>query len=201
MNTSTTWSGQDPTLSAGPQDDFGQYLALDMGIPSMADGLNFDFPDFGTQENGNGQMMHHDGGEAMDTTGMEGDMAMLGHKEQLMRTQMLPSTSASSHSTITSTSVERQHDNSLVELDAQIQYLQQQRHQQQQRQIQDQNRNYYAQQRMVPPTPNSAQMHGNAQFYMQSDPQQEAQFEGYRLRLKEQEVFILFVGYLWYILT
>jgi hypothetical protein len=79
---------------------------------------------------------------------------------------------------------------SLSELDAQIQYLQHQRHQQQQRHIQEQQRNYYAQNRIIPPTPNSIEMHGNnSQFYSQSDTQQQqAIYDRFRMQVKEQEV-------------
>lgn len=171
-------------MSSAPQDDF-QFL--DMGMSNLGDGLNFDFPDFSVQENG--QMLHHDGGEAMDTSGMEGEMNLLNHKAGMMQPQMVPSTSAPGHSTIPSAPAEMPQDSSIVELDAQIQYLQQQRHNQQQRRIQEQQRNFYVHQNMVPPTPNSAEMHGNAQFYHQSgDSQQSAMYERFQLRLKENEV-------------
>lgn len=201
MNTSTTWSGQDPTLSSASQDDFQQFL--DMGMQNIGDGLNFDFADFSAQENANinGQMLQHDGGDAMDTSGMEGDMAMLNHKDAtMMQPQIIPSTSASGHSTIASAPISIPiPNNSLIELDAQIQYLQQQRHQQQQRQMQEQQHNFYVHQRMVPPTPNSVEMHSNGQFYPQNESQQTEMYERFQLRLKEQEVSsqVLSVCSLW----
>ena len=83
-------------------------------------------------------------------------------------------------------------DNSLVEIDAQIQYLQLQRQQQQQRIVQEQHQNYYVphNNRVVPPTPNSIEMHsGERQLYQQQhDPQQQAMFDSYQMRLREQEV-------------
>lgn len=84
-------------------------------------------------------------------------------------------------------------DNSLVEIDAQIQYLQLQRQQQQQRIVQEQHQNYYVphNNRVVPPTPNSIEMHsGERQLYQQQhDPQQQAMFDSYQMRLREQEVW------------
>lgn len=92
-------------------------------------------------------------------------------------------------------------NNNILDLDAQIHFLQQQRHQQQmqvqaaerqrqqqgQQQQQQHQQNFYAQQRMVPPTPNSMEMHGNvnSQYYAQAD---QAYGSRYQLRLKDQEV-------------
>jgi hypothetical protein len=79
-------------------------------------------------------------------------------------------------------------NDSLVELDAQIQFLQHQRHQQQQRQLQEQQRNFYAQQRMIPPTPNSVELHSaTSQYYRQQDGQQNM-YERYQMQGKEQDV-------------
>jgi hypothetical protein len=100
-------------------------------------------------------------------------------------------TTATTHPTMHAAALAHSHpsNENLADLDAQIQYLQHQRQQQQQRQIQEQQRNFYAQSRMIPPTPNSTEMHGNnSQFYSQSDPQQQAIFERYRMQVKDQEV-------------
>jgi hypothetical protein len=163
MDSSAMWNSQDPTLSVPSQDDF-QFL--DMGINNLNDPLQFEYQDF-TELQG------------QDTT---------------MQEHMPSMTTASSQPSISGAPLNGHpsHNDSLVELDAQIQYLQHQRHQQQQRQIQEQQRNYYAQNRMIPPTPNSVEMQGTtSQFYPQSDSQQQAVFERFRMQVKEQEVSLL----------
>jgi hypothetical protein len=203
MDSTSAWNGPDPNLSSTPHDDFQQFLDMG-GMNGLNDGLNFDFQDFGGQNNG--QMLHQESGEPMDTR-MDVDVTILGHKDTMMGSQMPPMTSAPAHSSIVSTPIDRGHSSSdsLVELDAQIQFLQQQRqqhqqrqlqeqqHQQQQQQQQQQQRNqFYAHNRMVPPTPTSMEMHGaNSQFYPQSDPQQQAIYDRYQMRMKEQEVYTL----------
>lgn len=192
MDSTSAWNSQDPNLSSNPHDDFQQFL--DMGMNGLNDGLNFDFQDFDGQNNG--QMLHQDGGEPMDTR-MDINVAILGHKDTMMQPQMSAMTSAPPHSSIVGTPIDRRHSSSdsLVELDAQIQFLQQQRQQHQQRQLQEQQQQqqqrnqFYAHNHMVPPTPNSIEMHSaNNQFYPQSDPQQQAMYERYQMRMKEQEV-------------
>jgi hypothetical protein len=182
MDSSVGWNGQDPTLSG--QNDFQQFL--DMGINDLGDSLQFDFQDFNNQHNQAGQIMHQNEGESMDTR-MEGT----GGQDTTMQEHMPAMTTATSHPSIPSTPIAHSHpsSDSLVELDAQIQYLQHQRQQQHQRHMQEQQRNFYAQNRMIPPTPNSVEMHGgNSQYYAQSDPQQQAMYERFRMQVKEQEV-------------
>jgi hypothetical protein len=182
MDSTAAWNGQDPNLSSAPQDEFQQLL--EMGMSNYNDGLGFDFQDYG-QNNG--------GGEAMDTR-MDVDVRLLGHKDVMMQGQMPPMTTSGGHLTlaIAGAPIEHGHSSDSLELsalDAQIQYLQQQRQQHQQRQMQEQQRNFYAQSRMVPPTPNSIEMHSaNNQFYPQSDPQHQAMYDRYQMRLKEQDV-------------
>jgi hypothetical protein len=193
MDSTSSWNGQDPNLSSTPHDDFQQFL--DMGMNGLNEGLNFDFQDFSGQNNS--QMLHQEGGEPMDTR-MDVDVGILGHKDTMMQSQMPPMTSAPAHSTVAGTPIDRGHSSSdsLVELDAQIQFLQQQRQQHQQRQLQEQQQHqqqqrnqFYAHNRMVPPTPNSIEMHSASnQFYPQSDSQQQAMYERYQMRMKEQEV-------------
>lgn len=190
MDASSPWNGQDQNLSSASHDDF-QFL--DIGMNNLNDGLNFDFQDYNGQHNG--QMLHQEGGGGIDTR-MDIDVGILEHKDTVMRGQMPPMSTAPAHSSIAGPPLDRGHSStdSLVELDAQIQYLQQQRQQHQQRQLQEQQQrnNYYAHNRMVPPTPNSIEMHSaNNQFYSPTDPQQQALYERYQGRLKEQEVCIL----------
>lgn len=141
------------------QDDFQQFL--DLGMSNLGDSLQFDFPEWANAEqNGAGR----DGGDAMDMRmdGVNGDFAQKGMLMQASTTTMLPS----NHSTIPNTPVEQGHAPAdLSQLDAQIEYLQQQRSHQQQLQLQTQQRNYYASTQMVPPTPNSIEMHGNMAQY------------------------------------
>jgi len=160
--------------------------------------LNFDFPDFNSAHNGS--MMQQDRGDAMDTT-LDGDIGLLGvAKDTMMRDHLPPMTTASSISMMTTAPIDniQPASNSLVDLDAQIHFLQQQRNQQAQRQIQQQQqqqqmhqqRNYYApHDGMIPPTPNSTEMHSaSSHFYPQSDPQHEAMFDRYQMRMKEADV-------------
>lgn len=149
----------------------------------MAVGLQFDF-DFNQQQSQDQQMMHQDGMDSMNT-GMAGN-----HQVGLdgsMHDHMSSMTTASSHSAILGTPVVHPHTSteSLTHLDAQIQYLQQQKHEQQLRQSQEQQRNFYVQNRIIPPTPNSMEIHGaNQHFYSQAE-QPPSVFEPYRLREQE----------------
>jgi hypothetical protein len=79
-----------------------------------------------------------------------------------------------------------QKNDSLVEMDAQIRYLQQQRQRQRQPQIQEQQQTYYANKKTVPPTPDSTEMHGTRQTYSAADVQNT--YERHQSRIKEQEV-------------
>ncbi|KAF7878988.1 hypothetical protein EAF04_000190 [Stromatinia cepivora] len=181
MDTSGVWNTQDSSLSVPSQDDFQQFL--DLNMHNMAGGLQFDF-DFNQQQSQNQQMIHQDGMESMDT-GMAGN-----HQVGLdgsMHEHMPSMTTASSHSAILGTPVVHPHTSteSLTHLDAQIRYLQQQKHEQQLRQSQEQQRNFYVQNRMIPPTPNSMEIHGaNQHFYSQAE-QPPSVFEPYRLREQE----------------
>ncbi|RFU28769.1 hypothetical protein B7463_g7564, partial [Scytalidium lignicola] len=178
------WNGEDPTLPTSSHDDFQQFLDMNLG-----ESLNFEYHDFNSQQGQ--QLMHGDGGEQMDTA-MANDGMGMPQKDAIMQDHMTPMTMPTSHPTIPSASPmahEHPATESLVELDAQIQYLQQQRHQQQQRQLQEQQRNFYTQNGIIPPTPNSMEMHGqNGQFYSQLDNQQQAMYERFRMQLKEQDL-------------
>ena len=193
MDTSGVWNSQDPTLSVPSQEDFTQFL--DLGMGNLSDALQFDFQDFSTQQSGQApHLVHQHAPDAMDHTGLENGGAVV--HDTTMQEHMPSMTAATSHPSIIGPPVNHAHPSSesLVELDAQIQYLQHQRQQRQQqqqaqRQMEEQQRNYYAQNRMIPPTPNSMELHGaTSHFYPQSDPQQQAMYERYRMQLKDQEV-------------
>jgi hypothetical protein len=79
-----------------------------------------------------------------------------------------------------------QKNDSQVEMDAQIRYLQQQRQRQQQRQIREQQQTYYANKKTVPPTPDSTEMHGTRQTYSAADVQNT--YERHQSQIKEQKV-------------
>ncbi|CZR50865.1 related to phosphorus acquisition-controlling protein [Phialocephala subalpina] len=188
MDSSGVWNGQDPTLSVSSQDDFQQFLDMG-GMSNLGEGLPFEFQDFSAPQ-GQRQMMNQDEGESMDAA-MENGRGMMG-QDTTMQDQMPAMTTSTSHPGILGSPLNNGHgsNESLSDLDAQINFLQQQRHNQQQRQIQEQQRNFYAQQRMgVPPTPQSIEMHSNPnQFYQQhSDPQQQAMYERFRMQVKEQQ--------------
>jgi hypothetical protein len=182
MDSSNAWNNLDPTLSVASHDDFQQFL--DMGINNLGDSLQFDFPDFHGQQSQAGQLMQQDERERMESR-MDGSHGAMGH-DTPMQEHMPPMTSAGSHPTIpSSASNGHSSSGSIGEIDAQIQYLQQQR---QQRQMQEQQK-YYTRNGMIPPTPNSVEMHGNnAHFYPHSDPQQQAMYERFRMQVKDQDV-------------
>lgn len=190
MDSSASWDGHDPILSPGPQDDFQQFL--DLGISGLSDDVNFNFQDFAPQQHG--QIMRQRGVESIDTTmGNDTEMTDLQKHGAIQGHMSMDSTGG--HSTIANPSAIANHgvpssDSSLMEIDAQIQYLQLQRQQQQQRIVQEQHQNYYVpQNRIVPPTPNSIEMHsGERHVYTHHDPQQQVMYDTYQMRLREQEV-------------
>jgi hypothetical protein len=192
MDSSGVWDNQDPTLSVPSQEDFNQFL--DMGMNNLGDPLQFDFPDFNSQQPGQAaHLIHHHDSEAMDHSGLENGRGVV--HDTTMQEHMPSMTTAASHPSILGAPMSHNHpsNESLVELDAQIQYLQHQRQQRQQQQAQqqleEQQRNYYAQNRMIPPTPTSMELHGaSSQFYPQSDPQHQAMYERFRMQMKDQEV-------------
>ena len=185
MDSSAGWNGQDPTMSG--QEDFQQYL--DMGINNLGDALQFDFQDFNPQQGQDAQMIHHDSRDRMDI-GMDNNRGGIG-QDTTMQEHIPAVTTTASRPPIQGAPISHAHGSteSLSELDAQIQYLQHQRHQQQQWQMREQQRNFYAQNRMIPPTPNSIEMHGaTAQFYPPSGSQSRAMFDRYQVNAKEQDV-------------
>ncbi|KAA8576660.1 hypothetical protein EYC84_006748 [Monilinia fructicola] len=183
MDSSGVWNSQDPTLSIPSQDDFQQFIDLNMNnMNNMADTLQFDF-DFNQQQSQNQQMMHQDGMGSMNVD-MVGSHQM-GHNGT-MQEHMPSMTTTSSHSAILGTPIVNPHTSTenMMDFDAQIQYLKQQKRQLQLRQSQEQ-RNFYAQSRMIPPTPNSMEIHGvNQHFYTQAE-QPPSVYEPYRLRDQE----------------
>lgn len=173
----------DPTLSVASHDDFQQFL--DMGINNLGDSLQFDFPDFNSQQGQDGQLMQQDGGERMESR-MDGNHGTMGH-DTTMQEHMPAMTATQNHSTIPGPTSNGQRSGSIVEIDAQIQYLQQQR---QQRQMQEQNK-YYTRNGMIPPTPNSMELHGNNGAFFSPDAQQQGMYDRYRMQVKDHDVSLL----------
>ena len=158
---SRTWS---PMVSH-PEDEFTNFL--DFGD------LNFSAfdPAASTQPESNG--LQHDGGSAMDTS-MEGTAGLLGLDHGQMPRQP--------QQTILSTPIPAINGyQEPFNLDAEL------FNQQRQRQIQMQQQRYHGP-NMVPPTPNSIEMHGGQIQYYQPrmDLQQQQMYEHYRRHQKDQ---------------
>jgi len=190
MDSSTHWDGHDPTLSSASQDDFQQFL--DLSISGMGDDVGFNFQDFAPPQHG--QIMRERDVDSMDTA-MSNDNSLMELQKHAMMHEHMPMAKTPAHSTIVNAPIANHavdsSDNSLLQIDAQIQYLQLQRQQQQQRIAQEQHQNYFVQQnRIVPPTPNSIEMHSGERQYYGHDPQQQTMYDTYQMRLREQEVRI-----------
>jgi hypothetical protein len=193
MMDSSGWNPQGHQgLQPGPEDDFQQFL--DIGsMGNLADGLQFDFQDF--QNAGGPTLMSQAQREQMDTPmgGTDQPVVMQG-SNSVVSNQITQMTTGASHPTIPTmmpTPLQAPSDPSILEIDAQIQYLQQQKLQHQQRQIHEQQTAaYFASQRPgVPPTPQSLEMQANNhQFYSPDHvAQQHAVYDNRFQRLKEQQ--------------
>ncbi|KAG9247932.1 hypothetical protein BJ878DRAFT_117212 [Calycina marina] len=182
MDSSVAWNNQDP-LSMSSHDEF-QFLDMgNMGLNSLGEDLQFDYQDF------NNPQGHNQGGQLMH----QGGNFMGGHDTTMQ--EIMPSmTSTAIHPSINGDAMSAPGSSTISDLDAQIHYLQNQRNQQQQRQRQmqeQQQQHYYAQTQIIPPTPNSIEMHSSSyrQYAPRSDPQQQqAMYERYQLQLKDQEI-------------
>ena len=161
QSSTTTWS---PMVS-GPEDDFANFLEFG--------DLQLNFPAFDPQVQGGGeeqQVRNHGLDPAIDA-----DMGMLGMKgdmQQQIDPNLMP---------MQTSMAELQHalhgsTESLLDLNMQAQlFHQQQLHYHQQRRMQG----LYHRQGVVPPTPNSFEMHGQPRSYPQLDPQTRALYEHY----------------------
>ncbi|KAK8083729.1 Helix-loop-helix DNA-binding domain-containing protein [Apiospora saccharicola] len=183
------WTGQDHTMTPTGEDDFQHFLELG-GMSNMDDGLQFDFQDFNPATNPS-SLMHpsHQGHHDHMDTAMSGTetAGIIASSSMSMPTQMIPTTSESMVPTVPSQMLGSQRPSpgdALSDLDAQIQFLQHQRMQEHHRQIQEQNMqfeeqqiNFFAQQQqsMIPPTPQSLEMHPSNHFYTQQQRSQQQQ--------------------------
>ncbi|CAJ2501605.1 Uu.00g044580.m01.CDS01 [Anthostomella pinea] len=195
------WNGQTQNPSSTGDDDFQQFLDMDMS--NMGDSIQFDFHDF-NPSNGPSMMPHHQPHrDPIDTPMPDSGMVPIVSPYHMgMQNQIPPLTSAPSHPTLSSQVIPSHHTShdAISDIDAQINFLQhQKKFQQQQRHLEEQQRHlreqqaaFYAQQqqqqqRMVPPTPQSLDMQSANQFYTTHDQgHSSGLFDGYQ-QLKEQQ--------------
>ncbi|KAI1332511.1 hypothetical protein F5Y16DRAFT_357962 [Xylariaceae sp. FL0255] len=187
------WNDQDQNMAPNGEDDFQQFFNI--GLSSMDDGMQFDFHNF-TSQNPTSLLQHHR--DTPDTPMSDANTSsMVAHSNIGVQSHMNPMTSAPSLPTIPSQILPSQHttNDAISEIDAQIQFLQHQRLQQQQRQLEEQQRQLHQQQaafyahrrNMVPPTPQSLELHAGGQFFPSQDQAQSSgMFETYQ-PMKEQQ--------------
>jgi len=167
MMASSGWDGQDHHMAQPPDDEFQQFL----DISGMGDEMQFDFNGF--HDSAAQSMMDRQREEAQVLMNSQASNNMMNQQQGMIQNQpshmntsgpgpqqqMMP-TSAPGSETISN-------------IDAQIQYLQQQKFHQQQRQLQEQRNAFYQTHhhtRSIPPTPQSLELaSGTGQFYGQSD--------------------------------
>lgn len=197
MMDSTGWNGQAHGLHPGPDEDFQQFLDMnsmsDMnGMNTLADSLQFDFPEF-QNANGHGQHMMQQPKD-MDThmAGAESAPAILSQQQSGPRGlhgSMPPAvSSAIAHSSIPATMLPPPTPTEAIsEIDAQIQFLQQQRMQQQQRQLEEQNVVFFTRHnQIVPPTPQSLELQAGNQFF--ASPEQHHQKQMQQQQQQQQQM-------------
>ena len=192
MDAGASWGGQGGNNQESPgaqvHVDFQQYL--DLGMPGLGD-ESFGYEDFNAQSHQeNERMVRQDG---MDLGGGN-HMAHLGQKQGMMQRQQMVAQGSQQHQSSPNgqqTEVQGSNlgrNNSINELDAQIQYLQAQRQQQQQRLALEQQQNYYVHQntRIIPPTPNSMEMHARdrQQYGQGHDMQQGFMYDGTQVQMR-----------------
>ena len=170
---SSGWNHQDQNLQSSADDDFHHFLEM-QGISAMGDGLNFDFQTFHHDSSATG-LLPQSQREQMDTSmgGTEPSLSVP-TTAGMNREHMAAMTTGATHPSIQAQMgrMPPTPTDTLCEIDAQIQYLQQQRLQQQQRQMREQQSTYYASthNRIIPPTPRSLELQpGSGQFFSPTD--------------------------------
>lgn len=177
-------------MGAGPDDDFQQFLDMS-AMGNMGDGMQFDFNAF---QNGNTQqhMMHQARDHPQDSIMANSDTPNLLPRTDGMMPEPTPAmaTSVAGHPHMSSNLVPTSApDNSISDIDAQIQYLQQQKFHQQQRQLHEQRVAFFntPHGHSVPPTPQSFEMPpGSGNFYSAADMPPSGSFDQPYHRGKEQ---------------
>ena len=164
-------------MVSGPDDDFANFLEFT--------DLQLSFPTFDGPQNDGG--MQQDAVVGLDTA-MENVGEMMDLKEGQPQQQMEQHDVQQQPSSIDMMESLHSSTDSLLAMDMQVQLFQQQSQQQQQQQQQQQMQGqHYQRHNMVPPTPNSIEMHGGkAHYYPHMDPQAQAMYERYRRHPKEQ---------------
>lgn len=173
-------------MTATADDDFHQFLDMS-GMGNLGDGMQFDFQGF---QDGTASSLVTHGQDAPDTIMAESDnAALMSGGNALLQNQTSPMTTSMGQPSIPAHMMATSGD-SISNIDAQIQYLQQQKFQQQQRQLQEQQAAFFSNHNhSVPPTPQSLEMPGSGHFYSQAEQvsQQQGVFDrGYHQRMKEQ---------------
>ncbi|MCJ1402756.1 hypothetical protein MMC11_005977 [Xylographa trunciseda] len=162
-------------MVSGPEDDFANFLEFG--------DLQLNFPTFDAEEHAvaDGQQGPVAG---LDTT-METEVGMLGMKEGDTQQQIEPDLAAMQPSPQDLRDLRDLNGSSesLMDLSLQAQIFQINYHQQLLIQ------GHYHGQGMVPPTPNSLEMHGQPRSYPQMDPQARAMYEHYTRKQQDHMVF------------
>jgi len=192
MMGSTGWNGQDAGLHHAPEDDFQQFLDMN-GMGNLSEGLQFDFGDF--PHAGAGHLIAQPPPREQLDTPMSGTEApsILSGQDAAMRGPMHPVSAAGSNAALPAALVPPPPTatDTIHEIDAQIQYLQQQRMQQQRRQMEEQQAAYFARQsRIVPPTPQSLEIQAGSQFYptVEQQSKQQVIFDRFQRYSEQQDV-------------
>lgn len=160
-------------MVSGPEEDFASFLEFS--------DLQLHFPPFDGTQNESG--MQEDAAVALDTA-MENVGEMMELKEGQAQQQIEQHDMQQQSSSMGMMESLHGSTDSLLDMEMQVQLFQQQQQQQQQHQMQGQ---HYQRHNMVPPTPNSIEMHGaKAHYYQQMDPQAQAMYERYSRHQKDQ---------------
>lgn len=188
---SAPWSGQDHNMGAGPDDEFQQYLDMS-AMGNMSDGMQFDFSAF---PHGNPQqhMMDQSREHTQDAIMGNSDTANLVPRTDSMLPDQTPAiaTTLGGHPHVSADLVPTSApDNSISDIDAQIQYLQQQKFHQQQRQLHEQRVAFFntPHGHSIPPTPQSFEMPpGSGNYYSAADLPPSGSFDRPYQRANEQQ--------------
>lgn len=210
MMSSAAWDGQDQHMASGPDDEFNQFLDMSgMGNMPDASGIQFDFHGF--QDGGAQPMMsaaaaaahqhqqhqhqHQHQQQPRQAPGPDALMtdpdpsSMIPRSDGLLQNHTPAMATPVTHPAMSAHMLATSAPDSISNIDAQIQYLQQQKFHQQQRQIHEQQATFYGTHgHSVPPTPQSLEMPpGSGQFYSQAEQMpQRAAYDRYHQRIAEQ---------------
>lgn len=192
-------------MQSGAEDVFQQFLNMS-GMDNIADGLQFDFPEY-DNANGGHHMLPDQNRQTLDTpmTGTETSMVLSRADPAGLHHHMSPMSSGVSFQSIPTTMMPTSMIPSpspsgtiVNSIEAQIQFLQQQKLQHQQRELQERQAAFFAQH--IPPTPTSLELapatHNYYAPHSQADhtPQHQALDYRYQHSQDQQEVGYAFLG-------